>query len=99
MQLFFCVLLFDFLFYRGLKSSHIYFDSKRKLWILEVLVDPSKFIVLQDLNSILPIGRKLWTNQGNGICGLEIGSKLELTLSACQAGEFTCSSGECIDVV
>ena len=45
----------------------------------------------------IPIGRQKWrTLQEKNVCNHRIGDEIQLTLSQCYPGKFTCGSGICI---
>ena len=53
--------------------------------------------MLELTNSHFPIGRQKWKLiDENGVCDHSIGNHIQLTLSQCYPGQFTCGSGLCI---
>ncbi|MCL4155341.1 UNVERIFIED_CONTAM: hypothetical protein GTU68_032869 [Idotea baltica] len=45
-----------------------------------------------------PFGKQLWT-LGRSICGFSRGDQINMTLSACDDGEFTCRDGSCVSLI
>lgn len=44
-----------------------------------------------------PFGTHRWTLDGE-VCQMQAGTEIQLTLSVCGKGEFTCADGNCIDL-
>ena len=81
--------------------SHIFFKCVREQectsgkWILQSLVKPEMMMELID--GVIPIGSQKWNLlHEKAACKLAIENSIQLTLSQCQPGEFTCHSGDCI---
>ena len=92
----------DRLYFRGIRASHIFMDFDGK-WTLQSLKNPGKISKLTDSSSTrYPFGRQKWIVQNNetqfGICNLENGSSHLLTFSDCLNEEFTCTSGQCVNI-
>ncbi|XP_069167656.1 LOW QUALITY PROTEIN: uncharacterized protein [Procambarus clarkii] len=48
-------------------------------------------------DGMYPFGTRPWT-LGAEVCGMNPGTVVNLTLSVCKEGEFTCADGSCIDL-
>lgn len=48
-------------------------------------------------NGQYPFGTRTWT-LGSEVCGMSPGRTVNLTLSVCGLGQFTCTDGSCIDL-
>ena len=88
---------------RGIVRSHIFFKCKTNnecetgKWYLQSLIKPE--FILELSNDYLPMGRQKWNlAQGKTFCKYEIGNFIDLTISQCYPGKFTCDSGQCIQL-
>lgn len=84
--------------FRGSQNSHLFYDSTIMKWKLQSLRNESKFIqTAARLPEQLPIGTHVWEiTVQDALCGLKVGSTLELTMSQCFPNMYTCNSGDCI---
>ena len=87
--------------FRGIMRSHIFFkctienECTDGNWFLQSLVKPE--FMLELTNDDFPMGRHKWKlAEGDSFCEHEIGNSIQLTLSQCYPGKFTCDSGQCI---
>ena len=87
------------IFYDGYKNSNITLQNGSWI-IMDSEIDGDNFAVSLDAGvhgSISPVGRRNWSTK-DPTCGSDIRSR-SMSLSSCIFGEeFTCDSGECIDV-
>lgn len=94
----------DRLYFRGIRSSHIFLDPVDNKWTIQSLKNPGKISKLMNAedSKMYPIGRQQWKIQNNdtqyGICGLANGQNHVLTLSDCHPNKYTCNTGQCIDL-
>ena len=87
-------------YYEGYKDSRMIFDAtKQELKILS-LFDNSKYAIARITGDKVtlnhPIGRKLWLISNDPLH--KKWSEQTLTISICNATQFTCNSGRCIDI-
>ena len=83
--------------------SHIFFkctidnECETGKWYLQSLIKPEFMLELS--NDYFPMGRQKWNlAQGKTFCKYEIGNLIDLTISQCYPGKFTCDSGQCIQL-
>lgn len=91
------------LYFRGIRSSHIFLDPVDGKWTIQSLKSPGKISKLSVLSDDkYPIGRLEWIVQNNdtefGICGLSDGKIHTLTFSDCHPEKYTCNNGQCVEL-
>jgi hypothetical protein len=69
-----------------------------QFWRIQSLKNPD--VYYESVINGLPIGRHTWQlGPKNSMCGLKPGSSVLLTFSTCYPNLFTCSNGQCINLV
>ena len=83
-----------------MSRSHIFFDNTLNAWVLKSLEDIGHgFVLKEDLADGMPIGTHIWkTITDRSHCLLSNNTQVELTISVCKNDQFTCDSGQCIDL-
>ncbi len=83
---------------RGVRNSHIYFDSSVKRWRLQSLRHPTKFLDMAEKKThVLPIGTHDWAVGADvALCDKDPPEEIELTFSRCYPDMYSCDSGDCI---
>ena len=84
--------------YTGKKHTLIVYDQTLYQWNMSVANNPDIHGVSFSEVSSLVIGKHVWHVEGDYACSSK-SQELELTLSSCDGGEFTCSDGVCIDIL
>ncbi|XP_047739550.1 uncharacterized protein LOC108670860, partial [Hyalella azteca] len=80
----------------GYRHSDIFWDNETQAWKLASKKTPgSSALHIPDSPSDYPLGKKTWEVKSQ-ICGYSRGEKVQLTLSACIFGQYTCDDGSCI---
>nr|XP_053626189.1 uncharacterized protein LOC128684076 [Cherax quadricarinatus] len=80
----------------GFYHSDIFWENNT--WYLQSLKDrEAKAWWTPGREGMYPFGTRPWT-LGVDVCGLSPGTVVNLTLSACREGQFTCVDGSCIDL-
>ncbi|XP_042218234.1 uncharacterized protein LOC121863580 [Homarus americanus] len=80
----------------GYFHSDIFWHHQEKSWVIE-----SRKVAGAVANwkppeeGMYPLGTKTWAINGK-VCGLRTGDTVNLTLSVCGGGQFTCADGTCI---
>lgn len=89
-----------FTFIRGIRNSHIFFNSTLGHWQLQSLRYPEKSLLMPETNSlVLPIGTNEWElTEDDAICGMEATEIKQLSFSTCHPWMYTCNTGHCIDL-
>ena len=82
-------------------KSHIFFNCTTDevcdsgTWMIQSLIKPE--YILELTNSDFPMGRHKWKLvEGKTFCNHDVENDIQLTLSACYPGKFTCGPGQCI---
>ncbi|XP_076056292.1 uncharacterized protein LOC143034241 [Oratosquilla oratoria] len=84
---------------KGTLHSDIYWSEKDGTWVLSSLKTPDVSLHWKPKSTgEYPFGTKEWTLDAK-TCGINAGTKVNMTLSVCAEGEFTCSDGTCIDLL
>ncbi|XP_068200691.1 uncharacterized protein [Palaemon carinicauda] len=82
----------------GYFHSEIVYDSKASSWIMKSLKVAGAIARWTPIRSgEYPFGKRPWT-LGYDVCGLRNGDVVNMTLSVCGDGQFTCADGTCIDL-
>ncbi|XP_069193444.1 uncharacterized protein [Procambarus clarkii] len=81
----------------GFFHSDITWDAQAGHWEMTSLKVPGAVARWTPVTSDqYPFGTKPWT-LGQDVCGLRAGDQVNMTLSVCRQGQFTCADGTCID--
>nr|XP_045625856.1 uncharacterized protein LOC123775072 [Procambarus clarkii] len=82
----------------GYFDSDIFWDLENSTWIIKSLKIPGAVARWKpEGKDLYPLGTKTWV-MGGKVCDLQVGEEVNLTLSVCGGGEFTCSDGTCINL-
>ena len=84
--------------YIGKKHTLIKYDQTLYQWNMSVANNPDIHGVSYSEVTSLVIGKHVWLISGDYACSSK-GQEVELALTSCNAGEFTCSDGVCIDIL
>ena len=82
--------------YMGKKNSMIKFNFQNKLWEMNSFPNPQTTATSKALFGSLLLGRHTWSIV-NDECGQGT-QEVDVKLSMCTEGEFTCSNGHCVDI-
>ena len=80
--------------FQGLSGTSITYDNEQRMWILSVTHSNVTGISKATHASFL-LGKHNWTIKGDKGCN-EGESYVELKMSGCQKGKFTCNDGQCV---
>ena len=83
--------------YQGLEHTVITHDHKKDMWTLDT-ADSKTSGISRASHASFTLGRHNWTITGDK--GLNEGESytIELKMSGCQKGEFTCNDGQCVSM-
>lgn len=73
---------------RGIEKSHIFLSGQ--YWCLHVLNQPEAVMCHESATDFPPVGRRNWV--------YDVNSTVAMVLTSCYEEQFTCDSGDCIDL-
>ncbi|XP_069953925.1 uncharacterized protein, partial [Cherax quadricarinatus] len=83
---------------KGFYHSDIFWDVENSTWVLQSLKVKGAVAWWTPMHSgLYPFGTNTW-RLGADVCNIQAGHTVNLTLSVCGSGMFTCSSGTCISL-
>ncbi|XP_064113370.1 uncharacterized protein LOC135220010 isoform X2 [Macrobrachium nipponense] len=81
----------------GFFHSDIFWDNDLKVWMLQSRKVNDMAWWKPPEEGVYPFGTHSWT-LGSKVCNMIEGESVNLTISACGKGKFTCDDGSCIDL-
>ena len=82
--------------YLGKKKSIISFNYQQRIWEMKIFPNPQTTVTINAPFSSLLLGRHTWTITDDE-CGRGT-QMVDVKLSMCKEGEFTCNNGHCVDI-
>ena len=83
--------------YIGLQNSIIKYETSKEIWMIQSQLSPKVTGTSKALFSTLLLGKHVWQVVDDSKC--QAGHmELEVKLSTCVEGQFTCGDGICIDI-
>ncbi|XP_069949577.1 uncharacterized protein [Cherax quadricarinatus] len=80
----------------GYLHSDIFWDPNNSTWVIKSLKEAGAAASWKPSDDgKYPLGTNTWVLAGK-LCGMKPGEEVNLTLSVCETGEFTCADGSCI---
>ena len=83
--------------YSGATGWILAYHEKDSAWKITSPMSENVSIILND-KDLLPVGQKVWSLPKSS-CNKGQDEERKLLLTSCNAGEFTCDNGQCIDIV
>ncbi|ROT78797.1 putative glycine receptor subunit alpha-4 isoform X3 [Penaeus vannamei] len=82
----------------GFLHTDIFWDQERGSWVMRSLKDSDAVATWTPIQEgMYPFGNQEWHLETE-VCGIPSGGTVNLTLSVCGAGMFTCNDGRCISL-
>ena len=83
--------------FHGLEQTSITYDSVKEIWILS-MSDTNISLTSSASHSSFILGKHNWTVKGSKDYKQGDQFVTELKMTSCRRGDFTCNSGECINI-
>ena len=83
---------------QGLTRTSIEYDEGKKVWTL-ALIDSNVTGTLKASHASYTLGRQRWAIQGDTDCSTGDSYDIDLKMSGCPEGKFTCDDGQCVKMV